>query len=181
MLSLYLLSDYYYYYYYWLCSPPVWHWAFFSFLILIQSVGHLGRGISPSQGLYLHNRQRKGNKGTQISMPQWEWNPWPQHSKTVHSSTARTLWSDIILQDWECSVFCWFEVITLPYFGISFYFKINGIVSHIFDIKNNTDIKLIKLTHNYLIISNSGTFVNTYKWFTKVMICLSLFFHLIDR
>jgi hypothetical protein len=31
----------------------------FSFLIYTQSVGLLGRGISPSQGLYLHTEQHK--------------------------------------------------------------------------------------------------------------------------
>jgi hypothetical protein len=32
---------------------------FFSFLIYTQSVGPLGRGISPSQGRYLHTEQHK--------------------------------------------------------------------------------------------------------------------------
>jgi hypothetical protein len=32
---------------------------FFSFLIYTQSVGLLGRGISPSQGRYLHTEQHK--------------------------------------------------------------------------------------------------------------------------
>jgi hypothetical protein len=32
---------------------------FFSFLIYTQSVGLLGRGMSPSQGLYLHTEQHK--------------------------------------------------------------------------------------------------------------------------
>jgi hypothetical protein len=32
---------------------------FFSFLIYTQSVGFLGRGISPSQGRYLHTEQHK--------------------------------------------------------------------------------------------------------------------------
>jgi hypothetical protein len=47
-------------------------WAlavFFSFLIYTQSVGLLGRGISRSQGLYLHTEQHKQNKRTQTSMP----------------------------------------------------------------------------------------------------------------
>jgi hypothetical protein len=33
--------------------------CFFSFLIYTQSVGLLGRGISPSQGRYLHTGQHK--------------------------------------------------------------------------------------------------------------------------
>jgi hypothetical protein len=32
---------------------------FFSFLIYTQSIGLLGRGISPSQGRYLHAKQHK--------------------------------------------------------------------------------------------------------------------------
>jgi hypothetical protein len=42
---------------------------FFSFLILIQSVGLLGRGISPSQGRYLRRTTQIQNKLTQTSMP----------------------------------------------------------------------------------------------------------------
>jgi hypothetical protein len=41
----------------------------FSPLIYTQSVGLFGRGISPSQGRYLHTEQHKQNKGTQTSMP----------------------------------------------------------------------------------------------------------------
>jgi hypothetical protein len=41
---------------------------FFSFFIYTQTVGHLGREISPSQGRYLHTEQHKQNKRTQTSM-----------------------------------------------------------------------------------------------------------------
>jgi hypothetical protein len=43
--------------YIWLYSPcgP---WSFFSFLIYTQSVGLLGREISPTQGCYLHRAHR---------------------------------------------------------------------------------------------------------------------------
>jgi hypothetical protein len=41
---------------------------FFSFLIYKQSVGLLGRGISPPQGRYLHIEQHKHYKRTQTSM-----------------------------------------------------------------------------------------------------------------
>jgi hypothetical protein len=41
---------------------------FFSFLIYTQSVGLLGRVISPSQGRYLHTEQKQ-NKRIQTSMP----------------------------------------------------------------------------------------------------------------
>jgi hypothetical protein len=40
-----------------------------SFLILGRSVGLLGRGISPSQGRYLHRTTQTQNKRRQISMP----------------------------------------------------------------------------------------------------------------
>jgi hypothetical protein len=39
---------------------PLWTLAaLFSFLIYTQAVGLLGRGISPSQGLYLYTEQHK--------------------------------------------------------------------------------------------------------------------------
>jgi hypothetical protein len=42
---------------------------FFSFLICTQSVGVHGRGISLSQGRYLHTEEQTQNKCTQTSMP----------------------------------------------------------------------------------------------------------------
>jgi hypothetical protein len=44
----------------------------FSFLILRQSVGLLGREISPSQGSYIHRTTQTQNKRTQTSIP-WIW------------------------------------------------------------------------------------------------------------
>jgi hypothetical protein len=41
---------------------------FFSFLIYTQTVGILGRGISPSYGRYLQAEKLNQNKRTQISM-----------------------------------------------------------------------------------------------------------------
>jgi hypothetical protein len=41
----------------------------FSFLILRQSVGHLGRGISPSQGRYLCRTTQTQNKRKHTSVP----------------------------------------------------------------------------------------------------------------
>jgi hypothetical protein len=41
---------------------------FVSFQFLRQSVGLFGRGISSSQGRYLHTEQHKQNKRTQTSM-----------------------------------------------------------------------------------------------------------------
>jgi hypothetical protein len=42
-------------------QPFVGPWPLFQFFDPIQSVGFLGRGISPSQGLYLHTEQDRIN------------------------------------------------------------------------------------------------------------------------
>jgi hypothetical protein len=63
---------------------------FFSFLIDTQSVGLLGRGISPSQGRYLHTEQHKHR----INSHRHPWVEWDSNSrfpvfelaKTVHDS-----------------------------------------------------------------------------------------------
>jgi hypothetical protein len=44
---------------FWICSPLLGLGCFFSFLICTHSVGILGRGISLSEGLYLHTEQHK--------------------------------------------------------------------------------------------------------------------------
>jgi hypothetical protein len=52
------------------CIGHPWNASFhFSFLILRQSVGLLERGISPSQGRYLHRTTQTQNKRRQTSMP----------------------------------------------------------------------------------------------------------------
>jgi hypothetical protein len=53
----------------WLYSLLLGLGRIFNFLIYTQSVGLLGRGISPSQGRYLHTEQHKQNERTQTSMP----------------------------------------------------------------------------------------------------------------
>jgi hypothetical protein len=61
---------------------------FFSSLIYTQSVGLLGRVISPSQGRYLHTGQHKENKRTQTSMPRMGLEPTIpafERAKTVHA------------------------------------------------------------------------------------------------
>jgi hypothetical protein len=61
---------------------------FFSFLVTTQSVGLLGRGISPSQGRYLHTQQHK-HKRTQTSVPRVGFEPTIpvfERAKTVHAS-----------------------------------------------------------------------------------------------
>jgi hypothetical protein len=44
------------------------HFFSFIFLVYTQSVGHLSRGIRPSQGRHLHTEQHKQNKLTQAFM-----------------------------------------------------------------------------------------------------------------
>jgi hypothetical protein len=65
-------------------------WTLASFSVswsFTQSVGLLGRGISPSQGSYLHTGQHKQNKSAQTSMPQGRFEPTIpvfERVKTVH-------------------------------------------------------------------------------------------------
>jgi hypothetical protein len=63
--------------YLWLCSPFVALWSLFSSLIfLTQSVGHLGRAISPSQGRCLHTGQQKhGINANRHPCLEWNSNP----------------------------------------------------------------------------------------------------------
>jgi hypothetical protein len=57
----------------WSLEHP-WNASFlFSFLILRQSVGLLGRGINPSQGRYLYKHRINTDKHPCL---QWESNPW---------------------------------------------------------------------------------------------------------
>jgi hypothetical protein len=59
MISNYVLSINYYYYYY---GSTAFCWALVSFWVswsFTQSLGLLGRGISPSHGRYLHTEQHK--------------------------------------------------------------------------------------------------------------------------
>jgi hypothetical protein len=56
---------------------------------IFQSVGPLGRGISRSQGVYLHTEQHKQNKRTQTSMPRVGFEPTipvSERAKTVRVS-----------------------------------------------------------------------------------------------
>jgi hypothetical protein len=60
---------------------------FFSLLIYAQSVGLLGREISPSDDRYLHRKTRTQNKRTQTSMPLLRFEPTIpvlEQAKTVH-------------------------------------------------------------------------------------------------
>jgi hypothetical protein len=61
---------------------------FLSFLIDTQSVGLLGRGISLSQGRYLHTEQYKHRINTQTYMPRVGFEPIIpvfERAKTVHA------------------------------------------------------------------------------------------------
>jgi hypothetical protein len=70
---------------------------FFRFLIYIQSVGLLGRGISPSQGCYLHAEQHKRRiKAHRHSFLEWDSNLRSQCSsgrRRFLLETVRPLWS----------------------------------------------------------------------------------------
>jgi hypothetical protein len=74
-------------------QPFVGLWPLFQILDLFtQSVGLLGRGISPSQGRYLHTELHKQNKRTQTSMPQVGFEPTIplfERAKTVHHALDR--------------------------------------------------------------------------------------------
>jgi hypothetical protein len=61
----------------WLYSPLLDLGRFFSFLIHTQSVGLLGRGISPSQGRYVHKHRINVRKHQCL---EWDSNPRPQCS-----------------------------------------------------------------------------------------------------
>jgi hypothetical protein len=54
-------------------QPIVGPWPLFSFLIYTQSVGLPGRGISPSQGRYLHTEQHQYRINAQTSHPCLGW------------------------------------------------------------------------------------------------------------
>jgi hypothetical protein len=70
---------------------------FFSFLIYTQSVGLLGRGISQSQGRYLHTEQHNHRiKAHRQPCLEWDSNPLSQCLSGRRPSmpyTARPLWS----------------------------------------------------------------------------------------
>jgi hypothetical protein len=77
-------TTYYYYYYYYYCSTAL-CWALAAFSVswsYTQAVGLLRRGISPSQGLYLHTEQHKHRINTQYRHPclKWDSNPRSQLS-----------------------------------------------------------------------------------------------------
>jgi hypothetical protein len=63
--------------------------SFFSFLIYTQSVGLLGRGISPSQGRYLHKKKHQHRiNAHRHPCIEWESNPRApafERGKTVHA------------------------------------------------------------------------------------------------
>jgi hypothetical protein len=72
-------------------QPFVGPWTLFQFLDLFtQSVGLLGRGISPSQGRYLHTEQHR-HRINAHRRPRLKWNSNPlsqcfERAKAVHTS-----------------------------------------------------------------------------------------------
>jgi hypothetical protein len=65
----------------------------FSFLILRQSVGPLARGISPSQGHYLHKQRINADRHPCLV---WDSNPRFQRSSERRHFMPRPLWSAIL-------------------------------------------------------------------------------------
>jgi hypothetical protein len=77
----------------------------FQFLNLRQSVGLLGRGISPTQGRYLHRTTQRQNKSRQTSMPSVGFEPTIptfERAKTVHASDLAA-----------CSYFMYVQIFSL--------------------------------------------------------------------
>jgi hypothetical protein len=76
----------------------------FSFLILKQSVGLLGRGISPSQGRYLHRATQ--NKRRQTSMPWLVYEPTIpvfERTKTLHALDCAVTVIGNVCRTWKFS------------------------------------------------------------------------------
>jgi hypothetical protein len=77
--------------FHWLYSPLGPWPLFFSFMFILQTVGLLGRVISPSQGLYLNTGQHKHRINTythRTSMPSMGFEPTipaSERAKTVHA------------------------------------------------------------------------------------------------
>jgi hypothetical protein len=80
----------------WLYSPLLGPGLFISFVIFFtQTVGLLGRGISPSQGRYLHTGQHKHRLNAYTDMPRVGFEPTIpafERAKTVQSSDVRPPW-----------------------------------------------------------------------------------------
>jgi hypothetical protein len=95
----------------WSMGHP-WNASFhFSFLILKQTVGLLGRGISPSQSYYLRRTTQTQNKHTQPSMSWVGFEPTIpafEREKTVHAldraSTVVYIWT-VTLSKWRSNQF----------------------------------------------------------------------------
>jgi hypothetical protein len=79
-------------------QPSVGHWPIFHFIDLsAQSVGLLGRGISPSQGRYLAQESTNRINGHKHPCLKWDLNPRSQclseRRQFMPNKTARPLWS----------------------------------------------------------------------------------------
>jgi hypothetical protein len=111
LLCHYSVSFYYYYYCYYYYGSTALFCAFAAFSVswtYTQSVRLFGRGISPSQSLYLHRTIQTQNKRRQTFMSRVEFeptNPGFERANTVHAldGVATTIGTVIQLFDAICS------------------------------------------------------------------------------
>jgi hypothetical protein len=100
-----LLLNYYFFISLWFYSPLDLG-RFLSFLIYTQSVGLLGRGISPSQGRYLHTKEHKHRISAETSMPWVGFEttiPVFERAKTFHAldRAATVIGFKLLLDEWN--------------------------------------------------------------------------------
>jgi hypothetical protein len=93
----------------WLCSSMLGLGRLFSLLIFSQSVGLLGRGMSPSQSRYLHIGYHKHKVNAQRhSLLEWDSNPRSQclsGRRQFMPQTARPLWPASVWASEDSSCF----------------------------------------------------------------------------
>jgi hypothetical protein len=88
-----------------ICGSTALCWILVAFSVswyFRQSVGPLGRGISPAQGRYLHTEQHKHRiNAYRHPCLKWDWNPRPQCSsgrRRVMPETVRPLWAACMMR-----------------------------------------------------------------------------------
>jgi hypothetical protein len=90
---------FFFFFFFYGCTAPAVLGRFFSSLIYTLSVGLLGRGISPSQGRYLHTGQHK-HRINAHRHPCLEWNSNPRSQR---SSERRQFMRKTALLEKPCS------------------------------------------------------------------------------
>lgn len=90
--------------------------AVFQFLGPIQSVGLLGMGISPTQGLYLNAAQHKQNKRTCTFMPLVRFESRSQYLRGLLPYNVRPLWPSHSLLTYSTM-----QKYFRPYFVVNYY------------------------------------------------------------